>query len=76
VTGKWHGGKGDRPRKQSDQKAYDDGWERIFGQKDKQSQTDQSKKRPMGDIKFMTAGDFIDEQKNDGYCYPGSDAQV
>jgi len=24
-------GKGDAPRKQQDQKAYDDGWDRIFG---------------------------------------------
>ena len=27
------GGKGDAPRKQQDQKAYDDGWDRIFGRK-------------------------------------------
>lgn len=27
----WHGGKGDAPRKQQDKKAYDDGWDRIFG---------------------------------------------
>lgn len=25
------GGKGDSPRKQQDQKAYEDGWDRIFG---------------------------------------------
>ena len=25
------GGKGDSPRKQQDKKAYDDGWDRIFG---------------------------------------------
>ena len=28
--GKWHGGKGSA-RKQSDEKKYADGWERIFG---------------------------------------------
>ena len=28
--GKWHGGKGSA-RKQSNEKKYDDGWERIFG---------------------------------------------
>ena len=26
-------GKGDAPRKQQDQKAYDDGWDRIFSKK-------------------------------------------
>ena len=31
------------------------------------------KKKPMGDIKFMTAGDFMSEQ--DDYYYPGSDPQ-
>jgi len=35
--------------------------------------TKQSKKKPMGDIKFMTAGDFMQEQ--DEYVYPGSDCQ-
>lgn len=33
----------------------------------------QSKKKPMGDIKFMTASDFMAEQ--DEYIYPGSDCQ-
>lgn len=28
------GGKGDAPRKQQDQKAYEEGWERIFKKKD------------------------------------------
>jgi len=32
------------------------------------------KRKPMGDIKFMTAADFMEEQ-DDGYCYPGSDPQ-
>ena len=34
-----------------------------------------SKKKPMGDIKFMTAEDFMSEQE-DKYCMPGSDPQV
>ena len=34
----------------------------------------QSKKKPMGDIKFMTAADFMAEQE-DPYVYPGSDCQ-
>ena len=29
----WHGGKGSAPRKNQDQKAYEDGWDRIFGNK-------------------------------------------
>lgn len=32
--GKWHGGKGSS-RKESDQNKYNDGWERIFGNKNK-----------------------------------------
>ena len=35
----------------------------------------QYKKKPMGDIKFMTAADFMEEQDGE-YCYPGSDPQV
>ena len=30
------GGKGDSPRKQQDQKAYEEGWDRIFRQKPKE----------------------------------------
>lgn len=32
----WHGGKGSKRRKGSDQKAYEDNWERIFGNKQAQ----------------------------------------
>ena len=37
-----------------------------------------SKRKPMGDIKFMTAADFMSEQEedDDGYVYPGGDCQV
>ena len=31
MTQQWHGGKGSAPRKNSDQKAYEDNWEKIFG---------------------------------------------
>lgn len=31
----WHGGKGSITRKGSDQKAYSDNWDKIFGNKDK-----------------------------------------
>ena len=37
--------------------------------------TKESEKKPMGDIKFMTAGDFIIQQQEDKYVYPGSDCQ-
>jgi len=30
------GGKGDAPRKQQDQKAYEEGWDRIFKKKPKE----------------------------------------
>ena len=30
-------GKGDAPRKQQDQKAYEEGWERIFAKKPKRN---------------------------------------
>ena len=36
-----------------------------------------SKRKPMGDIKFQTAADFMSEQEeDDGYVYPGGDCQV
>jgi hypothetical protein len=38
-----------------------------------QMRVESRNRRVMGDIKFMTAGDFIEEQ--DEYCYPGSDCQ-
>jgi hypothetical protein len=33
MSEKWHGGKGDKPRKNSNQKAYADNYDRIFGRK-------------------------------------------
>lgn len=38
MSDKWHGGKGDRPRKNSNQKAYSDNYDRIFGKKKGQAQ--------------------------------------
>lgn len=35
MSNKWHGGKGDKPRKTNNQKQYADNWERIFGTKSK-----------------------------------------
>jgi len=42
-TGKWHGGKGSSPRKNADQKAYADNWEKIFGNKKSQKSDDKRK---------------------------------
>jgi hypothetical protein len=39
---------------------------------EEQMRMESRKRRVMGDIKFMTAGDFMDEQD---YYYPGSDPQ-
>ena len=36
--GKWHGGKGSA-RKESDQKKYNDGWDRIFGKNKKDNES-------------------------------------
>ena len=45
MTEKWHGGKGSRYRK-VDQKAYNENWERIFGNKD---------------MKFTTAEEYMSD---------------
>jgi len=34
LSNKWHGGKGDKPRKTNNQKQYADNWDRIFGKKE------------------------------------------
>lgn len=38
MTDKWHGGKGDRRRKGSNQKMYSDNYDRIFRKKTGQAQ--------------------------------------
>jgi hypothetical protein len=45
MTDKWHGGKGDRPRKASNQKAYSDNYDRIFGKKQSQQEIDFEKEQ-------------------------------
>ena len=35
MSGKWHGGKGDGRRKLANDKKYREGWDKIFGNKDK-----------------------------------------
>ena len=49
------------------------GTDKQVSKTDEQSEMESRKRRVMGDIKFMTAGDFIKEQ--DEYVYPGSDCQ-
>ena len=41
------GGKGDSPRKQQDQKAYEEGWERVF--KRERTKEKLSKEEPLKD---------------------------
>ena len=36
-SGKWHGGKGDRRRRGADDDKYRAGWDRIFGNGNKQN---------------------------------------
>jgi len=31
MAKEWHGGKGSAPRKATDQKKFDDNWDKIFG---------------------------------------------
>ncbi len=38
------GGKGDAPRKQQDQKAYEEGWDRIFSKKNRVIEDENDKK--------------------------------
>ena len=33
MSNKWHGGKGDKPRKTNNQKQYADNYDKIFGKK-------------------------------------------
>ena len=40
------GGKGDAPRKQQDQKAYEEGWERIFRRSTKDEDKPEGRQRP------------------------------
>jgi len=46
MSNQWHGGKGDKSRKQSDTKAYEDGWDRIFGNKNRRDEGDSNKGKP------------------------------
>ena len=47
--------------------------EERVSKESEQSEMGPRNRRVMGDIKFMTAGDFMEEV--DQYCYPGSDCQ-
>ena len=45
MADQWHGGKGDRRRRNADDKKYRSGWERIFGNEDNvNGKTDKAKR--------------------------------
>lgn len=44
MHGEWSGGKGSARRRGSDQRAYEDGWEKIFGKLDKDPEESKDKK--------------------------------
>ena len=54
MTKQWHGGKGSAPRKQSDQKAYEDNWERIFGKKEDEKVEDELSGEDVSDLSDQT----------------------
>lgn len=47
--------------------------DKEISKESEQGAVESRNRRVMGDIKFMTAGDFMEEQ--DEYVYPGSDCQ-
>lgn len=49
MSNKWHGGKGDKPRKTNNQKQYADNWDRIFGNKQKEPEINTPENKPMPD---------------------------
>lgn len=53
VSDKWHGGKGSQYRK-VDQKKYNENWERVFGNKNKDKD-----QRANNDLKFTTAEEYM-----------------
>lgn len=53
VSDKWHGGKGSQYRK-VDQKKYNENWERVFGNKNKDKD-----QRANTDLKFTTAEEYM-----------------
>ena len=42
MKGKWHGGKGSSRRKGANDTVYRDNWDKIFGQKNKSTQSNNS----------------------------------
>ena len=50
----WHGGKGSAPRKESDQEAYNDGWDRIFGKKEDEKVEDELSGEDVSDLSDQT----------------------
>jgi len=52
MTGTWHGGKGSVARPISDKKQFEDNWDRIFGNKDKEREESEE------DTYYETTGHF------------------
>ena len=60
MSGQWHGGKGSAPRKNNDQKAYEDGYERIFGKRNSGStQGDSHRGTTLGDAEVADSQDNV-----------------
>lgn len=52
------------------------GTDKQVSKTEEQVYLESRKRRVMGDIKFMTAADFMAEQEDDNYVTPGGDCQV
>tara|TARA_R110000803_G_scaffold209027_1_gene278178 strand:+ start:977 stop:1174 length:198 start_codon:yes stop_codon:yes gene_type:complete len=65
MTKQWHGGKGSAPRKNDNKKAYEDNWDRIFGNKDqKLKQKQVTELNWDGDIEHGDESSKISSEKN------------
>ena len=78
MSGQWHGGKGSAPRKNSDQKAYEDGYERIFGKRNSGSTQGDSHTRATDEAVDGGSANSDISQTGRGSTgndvYPGSDS--
>ena len=71
--GKWHGGKGSA-RKESDQKKYNDGWDRIFGKNKKDNESNHDKDKEASKLSLtnnnkqnMSLADLLDSKYRSTY---------
>ncbi len=64
MTGKWHGGKGDKPRPIKDKDEFDSEWDRIF----KKSKDQKMKQKSMTELNYdgnETRGRYGEDELND-----------